>query len=340
MKASDVARVRLAAQLVAKPARSPVEVVRRMGAMQGQDFRGTLWAVALRTKGATRRDVEEAFAKRRIVRTWAMRGTLQFVAAEDARWMVELFAERVIRGAAGRHRALKLDVKTLARADDVLRDAVADAPLGRRALVKLLDEHRISPKGQRGIHMLQHASLRGHLVQVGFEKNEAIFASTRVLGRETRLARDEALDELARRYFTTRGPATLKDLVWWTGLPARDAKASIARVEEELAHGEVGGIAHWWARGAKPARGPRVDLLPGFDEILLAYADRSAAMDARAKRLWWPGGGAFRPTVFVDGQMRGVWAWKKGEPVVRRSGTIPKVGLARAAERYARYLAG
>jgi hypothetical protein len=89
MTASGIARLRLAAQHAgtASPD-TPADVVRRLGAVQAQDYRGGLWAVGLRTTGATEASVEQALAGKSIVRSWPMRGTLHFTAAEDLRWML------------------------------------------------------------------------------------------------------------------------------------------------------------------------------------------------------------------------------------------------------------
>src|SRR6185295_9649003 len=75
---------------------TPADVVRWLGAVQAQDYLGALWAVGLRMKRAVEADIERALAERTILRTWPMRGTLHFVAAEDARWMLELMTPRII----------------------------------------------------------------------------------------------------------------------------------------------------------------------------------------------------------------------------------------------------
>ena len=61
------------------------DVVRRLVAVQAQDYVASLWAIGLRTLRATQADVEQAVERRTIVRTWPMRRTLHFVAAEILR---------------------------------------------------------------------------------------------------------------------------------------------------------------------------------------------------------------------------------------------------------------
>lgn len=86
MTLSDIARKRLHNQLAARHTFSkPDEVVRHLGAVQAQDYLAALWAVGLRLPDTKEADIERAVADGTIVRTWPMRGTLHFVAPEDAR---------------------------------------------------------------------------------------------------------------------------------------------------------------------------------------------------------------------------------------------------------------
>src|SRR5579883_1658332 len=105
MEAAEIGARRLQAQQIAAPAFTrPDDVARRLGALQAQDYLGALWSIGLRLPDATEAVVEQAIAERRLVRTWPLRGTLHFVAAEDVRWLLRLLAPRAIAGAAGRFR--------------------------------------------------------------------------------------------------------------------------------------------------------------------------------------------------------------------------------------------
>ncbi len=147
---------RLAAQrITAGPLDDPGEVVRALGAIQAQDYLGALWAIGLRTKSAREADVERAIAERHIVRTWPMRGTLHFVAADDARWMVELLAPRPLAGAAGRFRRAGIDSGVLARARRVLVRALEGGrTITRPGAYALLERAKIVTTDQRGLYVL------------------------------------------------------------------------------------------------------------------------------------------------------------------------------------------
>ncbi|NWF69514.1 MAG: winged helix DNA-binding domain-containing protein [Chloroflexi bacterium] len=76
------------------------EVAAWFGALQGQDYGGTKWAFGLRLPGSSEAAIEQAIAQRRIIRTWALRGTLFYVAAADIHWLLNLVAPRLISGNA------------------------------------------------------------------------------------------------------------------------------------------------------------------------------------------------------------------------------------------------
>src|SRR5919112_226736 len=98
MTTSEVARLRLHTQGIGLSRfENPADVVRWFGAVQAQDYLGALWALGLRLPGAVEVEIERAVDDRSIVRTWPLRGTLHFVAAEDVRWMLALLAARVLR---------------------------------------------------------------------------------------------------------------------------------------------------------------------------------------------------------------------------------------------------
>src|SRR5918997_7052706 len=133
MKTDEVARMRLDKQGIGVSRfENPADVVRRFGAVQAQDYLGSLWALGLRLPGMTEASVERAVVERSIVRTWPLRGTLHFVAAEDVRWFLDLSGARTIARAAGRYRQLGLDEATFAKS----RRGITRALEGGRQLTR------------------------------------------------------------------------------------------------------------------------------------------------------------------------------------------------------------
>jgi hypothetical protein len=345
----DIVHERLANQrlLGPRPAR-PEEVVAHLGAVQAQDYRGGLWGIGLRTRDATEAEVERAIEKRAIVRTWPMRGTLHFVAAGDARWMVTLLAPRVVVRARGRHRQLELDEATFSKSRARLERALE----GGRALTRpeaydVLERAGVRTADQRGIHILGVLAMRGVLCFGARRGRQPTFVLLdEWIPRSRALERDEALGELARRYFTSHGPATERDFAWWSGLPLRDAHRAVEIAAVGLARDAEGPT--WSAARRRTSRdATRVHLLPPWDEFTVAYRDRSEILaPAHAKRA---GNAIFTAVALVDGRVAGLWRRQE-----RKVGAGVRVRidvelfephdvdapLARAVARYAAFVGG
>jgi hypothetical protein len=298
--------LRLSALGVADPSTpDPEAVVRNAVATQAQDYLGTLWAVALRTPGATAAEVEAAHEAGRFVRSWPMRGTLHFVAGEDLGWMLGLTAARMMQSAAGRHRQLELTDDVFQRAEEVVRERLAGGRHeDRAALLAAFRDAGIETDGQRGVHIL------GRLAQLGtvvLAARDSWALLDEWVPQPRRLERAEALEEFAFRYFSSHGPATVKDFSWWSSLTLTDARAGLAAARDRLDELEVDGVTYYLRPGLEPAA-RAVHLLPGFDEYLLGYADRGAPLAREHADSVVPGGnGMFMPTIVVDGEVVGIW---------------------------------
>lgn len=348
MAALDIVRRRLHTQgVVGSTFDRPADVVAWLGAVQAQDYRGGLWGIGLRTKRATEADVEQAIADRAIVRTWPMRGTLHLVAAADVRWMTRLLAPRVLARAKGRYRELGLDDKAFRRSRALVERALPGKRMTRDELYALLDRGKVATAGQRGIHILGHLAMQGLLCLAAHRGKQPTFALFEEWVPEARsIERDEALAELARRYFVSHGPATLHDFAWWTGLPLRDAKAGLDPVRGELEEHVIEDRSYFCAPGGplRKSAKPIVHLLPPYDEYTVAYRDRAMILDpAHAKRA---GNGIFSPVVAIDGRVAGTWkrAVKRDRVVLTASlfaapSRAEQSALRAAVERYGRFTA-
>jgi hypothetical protein len=248
MKSSDIISYRLCNQQIAcTKFRMPEEIVDALGAVQAQDYSGGLWGIGLRLPGSKLVDIEKALIDRKIIRTWPMRGTLHFVPARDARWMLELLTPRVIRRNARRYKELGLNDVIFERSEELISQALEGGRrLTRAALSDVLARGGINPEGQRSYHILGHLAQKGSICLAALEgKQQTFVLFDEWVADSRRLERDEALAELARRYFTGHGPATLQDFVWWTGLAAAEAKAGLEMVEADLMQEVVDGKQYW-----------------------------------------------------------------------------------------------
>ena len=217
-KLSRIAQLRLHRQRIAgNKSETPAEAVAWLGAVQAQDYAAALWAIGLRTRDSTALRVEQAIAERRIVRTWPMRGTLHFLAAEDSRWMTALLAPRVIANNKGRLlREFGLDDSVLARCRKVLTKALGDGlPLTRSEVYARLDKAGISTERQRGLQVLGWKAHEGLICQGPREGRQPTFVWLDAWIPATKaLSREEALHRLALRYLQGHAPASAADLAW------------------------------------------------------------------------------------------------------------------------------
>ena len=325
------------------------QVVAWLGGMQAQDYPGAKWSVGLRLPQATDADVERAIDEHRIIRTWPMRGMLHFVAAADVRWMLALTSPKNLAGAARRRQQLELDDAVLARCRQIFIKALRGGKqLTRDELYALLERANISTAAQRGYHILWNSALHGLICFASTTGKEQTFALldewVAPTGEKTH---DEALAELALRYFSSRGPATLQDFTWWSGLNAGDARAGLEAVRPQLLQETVNKQTCWMAPDiAVPKETASAFALPGFDEFLLGYKDRSAVLDAKHAQQVCPGGnGMFASTIVIDGRVAGTWKRSIRKTAIEIGATpfaplskAERTAFAAAAESYAAFM--
>lgn len=337
---------RLAGTKLAQPA----DVVRWMGAVQAQDYPGAQWAVGQRTEGATDTDLDRALADGTILRTHVLRPTWHLVAREDIRWLLALTGPRVNASTASRHRQLGLDGETLARGSAALADALrGGTQLTRTELATVLQRAGIATDGQRLVHLIMRAELDGVIcsgARRGKEFTYALLDERAPRGRE--MPREEAVAALAWRYFTSHGPATVQDFVWWSGLTVGDARAGLAMIAADIMREEIDGRASWSAASAPAVRkpSPAAYLLPNYDEYIVAYTDRRAAFDTvPIEKLDARGNILFNHMIAIDGRVVGTWrrVLKKGTMVVdatlfRAIGAAEREAVEGEVARYGRFL--
>jgi hypothetical protein len=316
----DIGPLRLAAlRLVGPGEPTATDAVRLLGAVQAQDYPGALTSVALRTASRRRADVTAALDAGEVVRSWPMRGTLHLVAADDLRWFLDTVGVRALSGIGKRWAGLELDEAQAERARQLVVEALAMRERASRAeLLTVIDAGGVAVTGQRGYHLLWYLSQTGTLcLGPTDDAGEQLFVLLDDwVRKERRLDREEALAELALRFFTGHGPATVADLVRWAGCTVRDVRGGLTQVRDRLEAVTVDGT-EYFMDPATPDRlsaarheADGVLLLPGFDEFVLGYGDRTAVVPAEFAARIVPGSnGIFRATVVHRGQVVAVWRW-------------------------------
>ena len=205
MTGREIAHRRLHNQhLAGTPLETPAAVVRRLGAVQAQDYAAAKWAVAQRTADVSDAALDQAFAAGAILRTHVMRPTWHFVTPEDIRWLLALTAPRVKAAIAYYDRRLGLDDHLVGRSNAALGEALAGgAPLTRPELAAALTHAGITTEGadgQRVGQLIMHAELDGILCSGARRGKQFTYALLADRASHPRiLERDEALAELAGR---------------------------------------------------------------------------------------------------------------------------------------------
>jgi winged helix DNA-binding protein len=282
MPRPDIARQRLINQGLVKPAlKTASEVVARLGAVQAQDYGASKWGIAQRTGGLTDEQIEKEIDDGLIIRTHLLRPTWHFVAAANIGWMLALSAPRVHAANAYWYRWNEVDDTVARRSRAVLTKALRDGKhLTRAELGQALTRARIQlTRPQRLACIVMRAELDGLICSGARRGNQFTYALLEErVARPTALEREAALFELARRYFTTRGPATVDDFAWWSGLTKADAKRGVEAAATHLQHESIEGRSYWFPSAERQVRisGTLAHLLPNYDEYFVGLKDRSA----------------------------------------------------------------
>ncbi len=353
MPNSRIALLRMYHQQLLQPTfDTPAQVVRWMGAVQSQDYLGAKWAVGQRA-ATTDTTVEQALNDGSILRFHVMRPTWHFVAAEDAHWLLALTGPRVIKNLAGRYRQLELDDDTFAHSEEVFRQALN----GGRQLTNAEMEAKLNEAGirtdipQRFPHLLVHAELSGVICSGAWEGKQSTYALLDERApTPAPFEREAALAELTRRYFSSHGPATLKDYSWWSGLTMADIRAGIDLAHSSLESEVIEGVTYWSAGDAslietpEVLAGPVAHLLPNYDEYVVAYTDRDAIFDPAFSDQLHLRGGVLNNVLIVNGLVSGSWSrkFKKNEVQLRVNLLWPlttpeQQALERAVQHYGEF---
>jgi hypothetical protein len=354
--------LRLASHRLVSPAANKrvAHAVQWSGAVQAQEYTHAKWAVGSRFEPAaaiTDATIEQALAQRKVVRTWALRGTLHLVAAPDVRWLLALAAPALLTRTAAAYREVNLDAAAFRKILPAIQQCLEGGrQLTREELFAGLARRRIDTEGHRGGRIMYRAAQVG-LICLGLPRGKQ--ATYTLLDEwlpqqpeSPESSREDGLKLLAQRYFASHGPATLADFIWWSGLSAGEARAALEMAMPGLSEAQHAGSIVWWSARTPvptvpPVGTPMVHLLAGFDEYLLGYTDRTPIIDrAHAGKVMTPNG-LFRAALLIDGRVAGTWQAeiKKGALTLSVTPFAPSVlsprkinaALQAQAQRYAAF---
>ena len=319
MKRQDIIALRLHNQeLLNHSFTKPADLVRWLGAVQSQDYAGAKWALANRFKNPVEAEIEKAIDNGEILRTHVLRPTWHFVLPEDIRWMIDLTEPRISALSAKYFRDLNLDKTVLKRSNKIIvKTLQSGRHLTRKELGEALEKVGIATNDLRLTYIIFRAEL-DQLICNGAKRGKQFTYALldQRAPNAKRLQRDEALAELSLRYFRSRGPATIKDFTWWSGLSPIDSKRGIEIIKSQLGSCVVDGQTYFFSPSTiHPNKKSTIYMLPSYDEYTVAYKDRSLVIDPAFEDQ--AGHGIFNPNIVVNGQVKGSWRRElKGEMII------------------------
>ncbi|MDH6356706.1 winged helix DNA-binding domain-containing protein [Parabacteroides sp. PF5-9] len=311
MTTADLLNIRLYNQgLVCAGFEKPEEVVAYMGAMQSQAYEMAKWGIGVRLPGTTNALVEEAFNQGRIIRTHILRPTWHFVVAEDFHWMMELSSPRLRPVFLNYGKMRGMDEEAIMKASRLVVPILEKyGHLTRLEIGEHLKTKGVDIDRHDMSHIMSRAELDGIVCNGAVKGNKQTYAllAERV-PKGNRLTKEEALEKLARKFFTSHGPATLQDYVWWSGLLTSDARKSVECIKDDFICEEINGKSYWMKNDIQePKAETSALLLPAFDEYVVSYKDRSEILSEPHYRKIITRTGVFSPTITYNGEIIGNW---------------------------------
>jgi hypothetical protein len=291
--------------------RAPADVVRWFGAVQSQDFGPAKWSLGVRLAGPTDAEVQHSFDAGQFLRTHVLRPTWHFVTPDDIRWLLRLTGPRVHATNAYAYRRAGLDEGAFAKAHFLLAEALdGGAHLTRKELADVVGGAGLPSTGFGLGYLLMHAELDGLICSgpMRGKQHTHTLLEARVPPAPERDP-DEALAELVTRYFTSHGPATAKDLRWWSSLTLADIARGVELAGDRLRHDLLDGVSYWsgWHETAALAS-PTVHLVQRYDEYVVAFAESKYVLDVSGTaRALPPGTVVPNGVLLLDGQVAGHW---------------------------------
>jgi hypothetical protein len=282
-----------------------------MGAMQAQDYNMVKWALGVRLPGYAEKQIEEAFNQGKILRTHVLRPTWHLVSPENIRWMLSLTADKIKASSRSRDRDLEITEELYSKSNRIIRKALkGNRHLTKEAIGKELEKAKITINSARLYHFLMRAEVEGIICSGALQgKNQTCALLDERAPSVPSLHKEEALEKLAKLYFQSHQPATLQDFVWWSGLSVTEARQGLEAVKSGLVAEEINGQTYWLQNDFReiPVAENFCCLLPAFDEYIIAYRDRSAALLSEHHSRAVSSNGVFRPVIVVNGQVVGLW---------------------------------
>ncbi|WP_081912823.1 winged helix DNA-binding domain-containing protein [Glycomyces sp. NRRL B-16210] len=295
---------------------TPMEAFSHLGAVQSQEYQPSKLTPAMRAVPdgealafAGPAAVDALIEQGAVVRTHVLRPTWHTVPVEDLRMMLAATADRVKQLMGTNNRAFGFDEGIFARSNALIAEATAGGKhLTREELSEALAAGVADPTGQRLAHLVAHAELSAVVCSGTQRDGKQTYANFDERVPAGPIEHDEAVRALALRFFTSRGPATLKDFTRWASLKVSDAKAAVDALDLGSVEA-LGRVFYFGLDRPEPAEGgPVVDFVQGFDEMMCSYTDsKDLVLHHSVPRSRFPDRPRYNPAILLDGQVIGHW---------------------------------
>ncbi len=308
--------------LLARRRTPPLRVIERLAGMQAQWPQAPYVGLWTRVAGFRRETLERAVRRGDVVKATVMRGTLHLLTARD----YALFWS-ALQGM--RTWADEDSVALGTRLAPAVRRLFADGPLSfQEVLDRLEREHGIAdPLVRRRAWWV--ARTAGHVLHapqtaLWRARPQALFAA---VAEPEAIESTTARTELVRRYLAAFGPATRADLADWSGMRVSDFADALDTLEPlRRFRDEKGRELLDLPRAPLPpadASAP-VRFLPKWDNVLLAFADRTRVLPEEYRKAVIAKNGDVAQTLLVDGLVAGTWRLERGKVVTEPFAPLPR----------------
>lgn len=287
------------------------EIINWMAAMQAQDFDMAKWALGVRMKDPAKNIIESAIDSGEVLRIHVLRPTWHLVSADDIYWILRLNSNKIKSSLKSRHKELELTEKIIGITSGILEKSLSGGlNLTRNEIASAFHKAGIRTDQNRLSHIMFRAEMDELVCSGPSRENKSTYALLyERVPEKKEMPRDESLAELARRYFTSRCPATLEDFVWWSNLSVSDALKATDYLKPGFITETIDSKKYWipYSYKSRNIEMYSVHILPAYDEFLISYRDRSSSLAHLHNKKIVSINGIFYPHIVVNGQVEGLW---------------------------------
>jgi hypothetical protein len=318
MNLNEISKLRLYFQGLSDPAfKDSKQTLNQLGAIQAQDYQMGKMAIGLRIKDGTEAQIDNAIKNGEIIRTHVLRPTWHYISADDVYWMLELSAQRLRNTINTYAHKIGISEELYAKSEKILQKELQGKSLPREKIHELLVKNGVNIDGHRLMMVLMRAETDTLICNgpelIGKSVSYALLEER--VPNKILFSREESLSKLARIFFSTRGPATLQDFVWWSGLTVKDAKLGLENIRKKLNSIKIDN-SEFFLPDISTDLHHKTLLLPGFDEIIISYKDKTGTLKKEDYSKVISKNAIFKPVIVHEGHVVGIWKNKKSKNTV------------------------